>query len=163
MKCEKCGINEATVHVRQIMGNKALDLHLCGDCAAKSGISDQEHTIDLTVSQLLTGLMELDESSAETEGGGMCPVCGLSIKDFRKSGRTGCPECYEYFRQDILGILENVSGVTRHRGKLPKKLRTYKTLMVDKQILKQKLKEAVEQEDYEAAAALRDRIRSLGE
>lgn len=163
MKCEMCGKNEAIVHVRQIMGNKAVDLHLCSDCAAKSGISDQDQIVDLTVSQLLTGLMDAGEGTAEKNTEGMCPVCGLSVQEFRRTGKTGCPECYEFFRQDILGMLENVSGVGRHRGKLPKKLRSYKTLMVDKQILKQQLKEAVEREDYEAAAALRDRIRSFEE
>ena len=161
MKCEMCGKNEATVHVRQIMGNKSVDLHLCAECAAKSGISDQDQTIDLSVSQLLTGLMDVGETISEDDGAAMCPVCGLTVKEFRKTGKVGCPECYGFFRQDILGMLENVSGGSRHRGKLPKKLKTYKTLMVDKQILKQQLKEAVEREDYEAAAALRDRIRSF--
>jgi len=94
MKCEICGVHEATVHVRQIMGNKAVDLHLCSECAAKTGISDSELVDDLTVSQLLTGLMETHHRDLKEGDTGMCPVCGLSIEDFRKSGRTGCPECY---------------------------------------------------------------------
>lgn len=163
MKCEMCGVNDATVHVRQIMGNKAVDVHLCDECAAKSGITEQDSPVDLTVAQLLTGLMESGVKEAGKTEERICPVCGLSIRDFRKTGKTGCPECYDFFRQDILAMLENVSGFAWHRGKLPKKLKTYKTLMVDKQILKQQLKEAVEKEDYEGAAALRDRIRSLEE
>ncbi|MBN2050999.1 MAG: UvrB/UvrC motif-containing protein [Spirochaetales bacterium] len=161
MKCEMCGIHEATIHVRQIMGNKAVDVHLCAECASRSGITDQENTVELTVSQLLTGLMDgpIEKGTEPVEG--MCSVCGLSLQEFRKKGKAGCPECYQFFRRDIIALLENVAGTPRHRGKLPKKLKTYKVLMVDKQILKQQLKEAVSREDYEAAAALRDRIRSF--
>ena len=162
MKCEKCGKRESVVHVQQVIGNETVDMHLCGACAHEKGISKRSDKIDLSLSQLLTGLLELKGGSEETEVETTeCPTCGMKVTNFKKEGRLGCPDCYTSFASVIRGVHKRLSGVSRHKGKLPQKLRTYKELLVDRERLRGQLDNAVEREDYETAAILRDQIREI--
>ncbi|MEW5815988.1 MAG: UvrB/UvrC motif-containing protein [Spirochaetota bacterium] len=161
MKCEVCGEREASVHVQQIMGNEVTELHLCDNCAHEKGIASKEEGVELSLSELLTGLVEIKSTVKEDKAKLFCPACNMQFNDFRKEGRLGCPQCYSAFRKEIALLLDNIAGTSRHKGKLPGKLITYKTILIDKEVMKQKLQEAVKNEDYESAAALRDRIHEL--
>ncbi len=161
MKCEICGKNEANVHIQQMMGSEVFELHLCDACANKRGISENENKIDISISQLLTGLVDIKEEANDDTVRQVCPHCGKKFEDFRKDGRLGCAECYNSFHQEISQLLMNIAGSRQHKGKYPKKLKAYKTILIDKESVKQKLQKAIENEDYEAAAVLRDRIREM--
>jgi protein arginine kinase activator len=73
----------------------------------------------------------------------------------------GCPECYTVFAKEAQSFFQQMVEKPQHRGKLPKRLRTYKTYLVDVVKLKEGLKEALRREDYERAARIRDRIKDL--
>jgi len=161
VKCEICGKRESVVHVQQAIGNETVDIHLCEVCAHERGISKRKDKIDLSLTQLLTGLLSVKRTAEEGEETGECPTCGLSISEFRKDGRLGCPDCYLSFASNIRGVHKRLSGMTRHRGKLPDKLLTYKELLIDRESLRSRLDDAVKQEDYETAAVIRDQIRAL--
>jgi protein arginine kinase activator len=160
-KCEICGKNDSMIHVQQIMGSEIIELHLCEECAEKKGISGSGSKIELSISELLNGLLDFSASGEKGVQDAVCPVCGLEYADFQKSGRLGCTECAHTFRKEIRRILQGISGTTIHKGKYPKKLKTYKTILIDREHMKQKLKEAVINEDYETAAVLRDKIYDL--
>ena len=161
MKCELCGKRESVVHVQQAIGNESLDIHLCEVCAHEKGISRQSDKVDLSLTQLLTGLLDLKHDDEGGEEVGECPTCGMTISEFKKDGRLGCPDCYASFATHIRGVHKRLSGATRHRGKLPQSLLSFKELLVDKERLKTQLNDAVSQEDYETAAVIRDQIRAL--
>ncbi len=161
MKCDICGDNDAVIHVKQIMGNDVKELHLCTSCAGEKGISGEEDIIELSLSQLLTGLIDITDKISEKTDSEVCRNCGTNIKDFRKNGTVGCPECYNVFIKDVENYLQNTAGNFRHTGKLPEKVITLKTLLVDKESLREKLSSAISSEDYEQAAILRDRIKLL--
>ena len=57
--------------------------------------------------------------------------------------------------------LGRLHGKAQHRGELPRRLATYKTLLIDVESLKRRLKSAVRSENYEEAARIRDRIAEL--
>ncbi len=158
MKCELCKKNDAVIHIQQIVGKENKEIHLCEKCAHKNGISSNSDKIELSLNELLNGLVDLSPRPRSEDS---CPACGTRLKDFRKNGLVGCPECYSAFREEIAGYLEDFAGKVKHTGKYPKRLKAYKALLVDKEILKKRLQEAVDNEDYEAAASLRDRISSL--
>ncbi|MBN1686986.1 MAG: UvrB/UvrC motif-containing protein [Spirochaetales bacterium] len=160
MLCELCGKREALVHIHQAIGNETIDIHLCETCAHEKGISRRSDKVDLSLTQLLTGLLDLKRGEG-TEEATECPTCGMSVADFKKDGRLGCPDCYTSFASQIRSIHKRLSGMMWHRGKLPQKLVTYKELLVDRERLKTRLDDAVSREDYEAAAVIRDQIRSL--
>ena len=151
MKCQICKEREASVHVQQIIGEEVLELHLCDLCARKKGISSHNDKIEFSLTQLLTGLIDLRKTQEKEEKEVHCPKCGKKLADLRKEGKTGCVNCYSYFSKEITSFLENYAGTSRHKGEIPSRLLTYKTLLVDKELLKKELAEAINKENYEQA------------
>ncbi len=90
-----------------------------------------------------------------------CPNCGLAYQDFRRIGRLGCSECYETFKDSLRVLLKRIHGSTQHLGRTPAK----KVVPVQKRseidTWRGKLQRAIEMEEFEQAARLRDKIRAL--
>ena len=159
MQCCLCKEKPATVHLTQIVGEKMQKLDLCEDCAKAKGINDPT---SFAMADLMLGLgasQELDPSAGIVEI--KCPRCGFSQADFKKSGRLGCPECYQTFAEGLSGLLKSMHKGTRHTGKAPEALRQSRDNMDRLKTLQKKLAKAVEIEDYELAAQLRDEIKAL--
>ena len=76
-------------------------------------------------------------------------------------GRLGCGDCYEAFKAQLGPLLKRIHGADRHVGKIP--LRIGKTVKDTRtlQELKMKMERAIQTEDFEEAAKLRDKIREL--
>ena len=92
-----------------------------------------------------------------------CPHCGIKFVEFRNTGRLGCPHDYQEFREELTPLLENIHGETRHVGKTPRRLPQNKQTQSELMQLRNRLKQAINKEDYEEAAKLRDKIRTLEE
>ena len=163
MQCSICKEKPATVHLTQIVGDKMQKLDLCEECAKAKGINDPT-SFSLGDADVLFGLGASQE--IEQAAGGValkCPRCGFSQADFKKSGRLGCPECYRTFAEGLAGLLKTMHKGTRHIGKAPEALRQSRDNMDRLKTLQKKLAKAVEIEDYELAAQLRDEIKQMGE
>jgi len=161
MQCDICGKNEATVHLTEIVNDAVTKLHLCEACAREKGAEMEEH---FGLSDLLSGLADLGTSIETKTGGGLkCPNCKITYQDFKKIGRLGCSECYEAFKKELAPLLRRIHGADRHVGKVP--LRIGKTVKDTKllQDLKMKMEKAIQTEDFEEAARLRDKINELEE
>lgn len=162
MICDICGENEAIVHVQQIMGGEVFEVHMCAECAKEKGVSLEKGSEgDFSLSQLLSGLVESFSPDADAKVITECPHCGTSITDIQENEKVGCPECYTVFRNQIEALIKEHTDNTNHKGKYPEKLRAYKAILIDKEVLKKKLKEAVQREEYETAAKIRDQIKEL--
>jgi protein arginine kinase activator len=164
MVCEICSNNEAVFHIKQIIGKEEIELHLCEKCARLRGITKNEDTIDFSISQLLTGLV--DTKSLPKKSGNEvaeCPACGFTVSKFKKLGKLGCSECYSAFAKPVRDFLYKMYGKVQHKGKLPGALRTLQTSIDDLEGLREELKKAIGLEDYERAAMLRDRIKDMTE
>lgn len=159
MKCEICRNNEAVIHIQQILGKERIDLHLCEICALERGIMSDEDKEGLTLSSLLTGLIDIRDVKGPQKSA--CPRCGTSWRDIHERQRVGCAECYTCFSKEIHALIKKALGKGRHRGKYPRRLLAYKKILLDMMKLKEGLKEALGREDYERAAVLRDRIKEL--
>ena len=160
MQCCVCKEKPATVHLTQIVGEKMQKLDLCEDCAKAKGINDPT---SFAMADLMLGLgasQELDPAAAGAELL-KCARCGFSQADFKKSGRLGCPECYQTFAEGLGGLLKSMHKGVRHTGKAPEALRKSRETGDRLKLLRKKLNKAVETEDFEAAAHLRDEIKIL--
>lgn len=155
LKCDLCD-NQATVHLTQILDNKIHKVDLCESCAQAKGVTDPN---GFSLAELLIKSASGEGSGMQT--GGACPSCGYDPKDFRKSGRLGCPSCYEHFGETIRSILGNMHKGTRHCGKVPSNLDAALSSREEVQRLEEELRKAVAAERYEEAAEFRDRIEAL--
>lgn len=156
MKCQKCA-KAATLHITEILGEEQIEeLHLCEECA-------QKHLYEPQQKQTGIKTAPSDEPDEPASLGRECDVCGLKFVDFRNSGRLGCPHDYEVFRDDLLQLLENIHGETKHSGKTPRRLPQNKQTQSELIQLRKKLLQAVNKEAYEEAAKLRDEIKRLEE
>jgi len=172
MLCDICGEGSATVHLTEIIDDKMTELHLCEDCAQKKSAQMESH---FGLADLLAGLADLGGPFTKTkkEAKVKCQRCGLTYEDFKKVGRLGCGECYSAFKEALLPLLKRIHGSTQHYGKSPKKLakaiKLAKTTKLgaavkpkdELQDLRQRLQKAIQQEEFEEAAMLRDKIRDL--
>ena len=159
MQCCVCKEKPATVHLTQIVGDKMQKLDMCDECAKAKGINDPA---SFAMADLMLGLgasQELDQSAAGAEL--KCARCGFSQGDFKKSGRLGCPDCYKTFAEGLASLLKTMHKGTRHIGKAPESLRASRESTDRLKSLQKKLAKAIDGEDYEAAATLRDEIKSV--
>jgi protein arginine kinase activator len=115
------------------------------------------------LSDLLAGLADLGSqfNKTKTESKLKCPKCGLTYEDFKKVGRLGCGECYTAFRDALLPLLKRIHGSNQHCGKSPKKAAKVVKAKNELLELKDKLQKAIQREEFEEAAKLRDKIREL--
>jgi protein arginine kinase activator len=157
-KCQKC-TKAATLHITEVLSDDRYEeLHLCEECAHKYLYEPQPKKV---AGKGLESLEDAEETGSLNQR--ECPVCGIKFVEFRNSGRLGCPHDYQEFREELLPLLENIHGETRHAGKTPRRLPQTKHTQLELVKLRKQLHQAVTQEAYEEAARLRDRIRQLEE
>jgi protein arginine kinase activator len=158
MNCEKCHKNHATIHLTAIENGMKKEAHLCDECARQTGVHLK---FNFSISDLLGGLMEPPPAKAAKVSQVRCPECGITYSEFKTKARLGCANDYEVFRSELLRLLEKIHGSTQHAGKTPH--------TVDAQVrkenelirLKRDLESVVKSEDFEKAAEIRDRIKTI--
>jgi protein arginine kinase activator len=106
-------------------------------------------------------LSEAEASQLEVMDHLLCPNCGISFREFRSQGRLGCPHDYIAFEKELMPLLENIHGATQHVGKYPKRAPNSSQQQFKLIKLRNELRSAVDDEDYERAARLRDEIQAL--
>lgn len=164
MICQACGKNTATTHIKTTVNGRLTELHLCPDCAREHGCT---HLFDdWGFGSLMSGLM----GAAPQRQVQRCPSCGQSFEEISRSGKIGCAECYRTFRSQLLPMIRRVHGTARHKGKVPggsalqvvdtnKQMVAVETTRLDEK--RRLLQKAVEAQDFEQAAVLRDEIKDL--
>jgi protein arginine kinase activator len=152
-----CKKSEATVRYTEVVNKKIVKMNLCEECAKKKGVTIQT---PFTIADLLSGLTDLG-LRAEEDLKKTCPACGLSYIDFRKTGRLGCDNCYKAFEKSLQGLLETIHRSTTHVGKVPSRARIETEGLAMLKTLEAQLSAAVEKEEFEKAATIRDKLQAL--
>ena len=161
MLCDHCGENEAVIHLTQIENNQMGSFHLCEACAADKGLEPEPGAGTFPLTDFLAQLGE-DEPKPKLSPATDCEYCGLTLKDFKKTGRLGCSHCYVTFESHLRGLFRRLHGGTQHVGKVylpPDPAAADRHDRIAR--LRQRLERAVATEDFERAASLRDQIREL--
>ncbi len=160
MICHICKDKVATIRLKEIINNVVTELHLCREC-----FESREHQDSLG----MAGVSEsdtpavIDEEKKKPKGKTRrCPNCGLSEEQFRARGRLGCGECYKIFAKTLEPILAKVHGSSEHRGKIPQEAAKGLDLKTELRKLQEDLQRAIQAENYERAAKLRDKIKQYG-
>ncbi|MEW6308134.1 MAG: UvrB/UvrC motif-containing protein [Bacillota bacterium] len=159
MLCQECRKRAATVHVTQVVNQTKTEKHLCSECARQMGEFEFALSPSFNINSLLASMFNLEPQLAA--GSRLrCENCGLTFPEFGKAGRLGCSQCYAEFRPRLEPLLRRVHGASVHTGKVPS--RTGGAVRAKKEIedLRRQLAQAVQAEEFERAARLRDEIRS---
>jgi len=172
MICQDCNKREAQVHMTQIVNNEKMSLALCKNCAAARGFHSPLDNIPFPLAEILSGLAANVSPVGKRQPADdlACTECGLTFEEFTRQGRFGCGRCYSAFRPRLEGIMRKIHGASMHRGSSP----TTAPAMNDKddtamlpvreeERLTAELNKAIESEDFERAAEIRDKLKSIRE
>jgi protein arginine kinase activator len=158
MKCQRCA-KPVAYQITDLLDDGGFEDHaLCVECAKKFFFASP---VGLLTKPKKAAPDDLGEPAETPIGDKACPECGMKFVEFRNGGRLGCPHDYDAFKDDIVPLLESVHSATKHDGKQPKQRSRGPTGLSELAGLRRKLQKAIDNEKYEEAAKLRDRIRTL--
>ena len=158
MKCQSCGKKEATVKYYENINGVKKELHFCSECASKLGFA---HFPDIFSPMFVSIPDYLEEEELK------CPICGYTLDDYTKTGLFGCPECYNTFSDNLDELFLKIHGKNRHvkikNKKISSKKENKNNITNEEKVLelKEQLKELINEEKYEEAAIIRDKIKEI--
>lgn len=153
MLCDECKKNPATIFFKEVLPGKTVELHLCEACAQKRGLLMSKKMSPIEILQRL-----LKEKSAHDEQI-ICPGCYMSLAEFKRSGRFGCSKCVSAFESYIKKLIKQIQQSDKHIGR---RLTPGEKKGIEVFKLREELKKALENEAYEEAAKIRDRLKYFG-
>ncbi len=162
MVCDNCRERDAVVHLTQVVEGAVTQVHLCEKCAADKGVETTVAAPKTPLTSLLQTVQQQLVTGASDQT--RCVFCQGTYKDFRASGRLGCARCYSAFEPQLRDLLQRVHGATRHTGRqyappAPDQLQRASTVLE----LREQLRRAIELEQFEQAAKLRDQLKEVAE
>lgn len=157
--CQRCKKQPATVHVMDIEAQEKRERHLCDRCATEEGIAVKPAHVP--INEMLASFV-MQQATVQELSQLKCPHCHTTFAEFRNGGLLGCPRDYDVFEKALLPLIERAhEGNSRHSGKSPRRLGTPRRFQSELTRLRRELTEALEREDYESAARIRDRISAI--
>ena len=173
MKCTNCNEREANTHIKRIINGKREEMHLCEECAKELGVMDEFNFEPFSMDSFFGNLLGAGKAALNSLTGiDRCTYCGSSWNDIVNSGLTGCAHCYDKFENRLNPSIEQLHGRTKHIGKsisYTEEPDEEKTEAEEKttpeadsvEALKADLKKAIQEQRFEDAAVIRDKINDL--
>ncbi|MGB8656970.1 MAG: UvrB/UvrC motif-containing protein [Candidatus Zixiibacteriota bacterium] len=162
MLCQDCGKKEAVFHLTQVVDDQKVALNLCKECADKRGFRNPLEGVPFPLAEFLASMLSQSGiQKTDTQPQLVCSACGMSFSDFTQSGRLGCGKCYVTFKSQLDDLLRKVHGSTEHRGKFPSATLDVMKPLREERKLQEELKRAIQDEDFEKAAQIRDRLKGI--
>ena len=165
-KCDKCGAENATTHVKTIINGELQEYDLCTSCAHKLGYTNVFADMESDFSHLL-GSFFGNVLPARTQSA-RCEFCGATYPEIARSGHVGCANCYTLFADRLNPSILRIHGNAAHCGKHSKQAAAELQEAAEPLSKRDRIKElqtelekAVERQDFEQAAKLRDQIKEM--
>ena len=157
--CENCGKAQAVCTIVDIEMGEKREQHLCDACAVAAGHYPPQKP-DATAQEYIEKLLTAGGKHAANL---YCKHCGIRYSEFRAQGLLGCAHDYDAFNSELDKLLRRAhDGNDHHVGKTPRASGGGSSDGVRNiRKLRKQLQEAIEAEDYERAAQLRDRISEM--
>lgn len=156
--CQRCGKHPATTYLTQTINGKTTQLALCPACVAELGYSSLS---GMNLGHLFGSILGDAFSPGPVQEQKRCSGCGSSFQEIARTGKAGCAECYTTFYDRLLPNLERIHGKVRHEGKLSSSAAPRERTEREIKQLKRQLAQAIEKQEFEEAAKLRDQIAAL--
>ncbi len=164
MVCQDCGKRPSTLHFTKIVNGEKSEYHLCEACAREKGDVIPGTPNGFSIHNLLSGLMDFEsvtKGASKAPQQLRCDTCGLTYLQFSKLGRFGCADCYTNFRHKLEPLLKRIHGNTSHNGKIPRRIGGEFRFKREINRLKLLMMQAIDQEEFERAAQIRDQVRAI--
>ncbi len=162
MVCQICQKQPATFKFIEVHDNQSTEVHLCFACAQEKGLTVKATSKKGWGAEMLAKLVDdVAKTDDDRVGPVQCGECGTRYSAFKESGRLGCPECYRTFEAKLRPLLRRIHGSPRHVGKHPAQDEATIVRIREMRKLEDELATAIEGEDFERAAELRDRILAI--
>jgi protein arginine kinase activator len=162
MSCDQCREREAVIHLTQIVNEQVTTLHLCERCAAEKGVESPGSAVKTPLGSFLAAMGKAPEQTPSPRAADTCQRCGATFQDFRETGRLGCPDCYRTFESPLRDLLRRLHGSTHHLGeRYAERAPSPEEAREKAADLREQLRLAVETENFELAAELRDRLKVM--
>ncbi len=168
MLCQNCSKRQAVTHIKRIVNGEATETHLCSECAHSLGYDGLFDNFSLNIPDFFSSFFGDSPFALSSERTERCEKCGSSFDDIIKTGMVGCANCYETFYDKLLPSIQRIHGRSKHAGKTPPiskeasrpKEKTTSEIISEKE---EEMKKAIESQNFEQAAVLRDEIKALRE
>ena len=162
MRCDNCRERDAVINLTQVEHDSKVTLHLCEQCAQEKGIETGTTVLKSTLGTFLSAMGKGTNLPVPADTA-RCPSCGATLLDFRDSGRLGCAQCYQTFGDHLRDLLRRLHGSSQHVGEryVAPGVNGEASAASELIELRDQLRRAVESENFERAAELRDQIRVL--
>ena len=174
MKCQKCQNKKATTHIKRVINGEIEEYDLCSECAEKMGYGNffQGFTSSFADDfNSLFGSFFENALPARTQAT-RCETCGSSYTDIQRTGMMGCADCYSLFNGEIMPTIRKIHGNTTHCGKNSAAFKSERAkAAVEKPVeqeseseldkLQAELSAAIDNQEFEKAAELRDKIKAM--
>ena len=139
MLCDDCKKKPASIFFKDVVSGKISELRLCLECAQKRGLVASKKMSPVEMLQKL-----LKEKNAHDEKI-ICPVCCLSLAEFKRVGRFGCSQCLNTFEPYVMHLIKEIQESDRHIGR---KAKPGERKGVEIYRLLEELKKAIENDAY---------------
>lgn len=166
MLCQNCSKREATTHIKRVVNGEATEAHLCQECAAKLGYDNIFDNFSLSLPDIFSSFFGDSAMALAGTKTDRCEKCGCSFDDIIKTGMVGCADCYDRFFDKLTPSIQRIHGRTRHAGSVPtgtvtQQAKKEETTEDKIAALEAEMKKAVDSQNFEQAAVIRDRIKEL--
>lgn len=172
MLCQNCQKREATTHIKRVINGEATESHLCENCAKELGFDGFFDDFSLSIPNIFSSFFKDSAFALAGAKNEPCEKCGSSFDDIIRTGMVGCADCYSRFYDRLLPSIQRIHGRTGHVGRIPIEYTKVddepikeekKELSVEEKIekLESEMQKAVEAQNFEQAATLRDEIKEL--
>ncbi|MBQ3537550.1 MAG: UvrB/UvrC motif-containing protein [Clostridia bacterium] len=160
MLCQNCKREDATTHLKRILGGEAAEIHLCRRCAKNLGVGEFMPGFS-SFSEILGGVLNSNETVRLSNKTLRCETCGFSFEDIARTGFPGCPDCYRVFYRKLRPAIGNIHGRAVYQGKIPVGANEDIQREQNLSVLRERLNKAIDEQNFELAAVLRDEINKL--
>jgi protein arginine kinase activator len=157
--CDQCGQGNATIQYTEVSRGEVSRVNLCRKCAASRGLLSEsdEGGVEALISKVSQPSASRPEAASDRVK--RCPTCEQSWEEFESTGVLGCEDCYRTFAMPLTRLLRETHHALLHHGSAGKRHASDPATLLPE--LRSLLDQAIREEDYEAAASLRDRIQHL--
>lgn len=161
MICQKCHKNLATIRYAEVINGRVSDLMICSECYTAMEQADTTGFEIAGVAPTPKRARARQPAARKVAARKRCASCGMELQHVLETGMVGCAVCYQEFRDELAPLLADLHAGLRHRGKMRDIDDDRERLRAELQTKRALLRTALQMENYEEAATLRDVIREI--